>query len=179
MEKEPFNILVPFEGKMVVAHVNEVDHPVLAVYNVELPGFKTEIVAYDDEFTWDYKVIEEGVLEVSRIEATIDDSGYVEAKGGKTEFALAAGKAIESYQKDGYQPFKMEVDGEEYVILGCNNTTVGEESFSIYHDGGKLFVLHMSDEGSWEINEEASDPVGSFDEAFIHQLGYAIQSKTQ
>lgn len=161
---EPFNILLPYDGKTVLATVTE-DGGISIT-----PQF---IIKFPDGYTNTFFPVD-----------TLDDDPlndfWAENTLGITELSKELSPILDEYlaNPDYNEPYIETVDGQVYFIqpFGAVDLTF----YKIYHNGAYLFSLQVGEDAQWEVMAEENDPVGgkeNIDLDLVRVLGDLIEKK--
>src|SRR3954447_6696063 len=136
MPLKSFSILVPFDGVMTMAEVQEVESPFNFIYRVTFQS------GYENEF--------------NTFEAEEDDpqnesnSGWNESGLGETQLAKDVGKGIDFYMMYETEPTIIEIDDEKYFVLP--QPKKNQTFYQVYRE--KLLCFLNRTEGQWQADCE-------------------------
>jgi hypothetical protein len=149
MSLKSFSILVPFDGVMTMAEVQEVESPLNFLYKVTFQN------GYENVFT---------TFEGEEDES---DSGWNEAGLGQTQLSKDMGKAITFYIMYETEPTIIEIDEEKYFILPQPEK---DKTFYRVYREKLLCVLSHNSEGQWQADCE-------IDNALVQKIGLKIETE--
>jgi len=149
MPLKSFSILVPFDGVMTMAEVQEVESPLNFVYKVTFQN------GYEDVFT--------------TFEGEEDESnpGWNEAGLGLTQLAKDVGKAIAFYIMYETEPTVVEIDNEKYFVWP--QPKEDQTFYQVYREK-LLCILSRNTEGQWQADCE-------MDNTLIRKIGLKIETE--
>ena len=148
MPLKSFSILVPFDGVMTMADVQEVDSPLNFFYKVTFQN------GYGNVFN---------TFEGEEDES---NSGWKEAGLGVTQLAKDLGKAIAFYIMYETEPTVVEVDNEKYFVWP--ESKEDQTFYQVYREKF-LCVLSYNLEGQWQADCE-------MDDALVQKIGRKIET---
>lgn len=137
MDSNFFAIILPYEGKMVLAKAQKTYNPLEDEFFIQFPS------GYENTFF--YKQYE-GYFE--------NNLGWVEKDLGFTELAREIGTYLDEHlsDPDAYiEPSTIIVRNETMLVHPILENM--EMNYRVYRDGELLFVLHMADD-NWEVDSE-------------------------
>ncbi|HRI22378.1 MAG TPA: hypothetical protein PLA68_15560 [Panacibacter sp.] len=130
-----FSILVAYQGKKVIATVEQLKSAIEYQYNVKFPdGFNN--IFYTSE----------------------EEPGWFETTLGPTELSQAVGEAIDLYSEEHIQPTEVEIDGEKYIVLPRNDD---RNLFYEVSSGNTIFIMGMGEAGKWEASADIDEKIVS------------------
>jgi hypothetical protein len=149
MRLKSFSILVPFDGVMTMAEVQEVESPINFFYKVTFQN------GY------------ENVFNTFEGEEDESNSGWSEAGLGETQLAKDVGKAINFYVMYETEPTIIEIDEEKYF---CLPQPEKDQTFYQVYREKLLCVLSYNSEGQWQADCE-------IDNALVQKIGLKIETE--
>lgn len=162
---KPVNILLPYEGKTVLATIKEDSGlRITPEFFIAFPdGYKNTFFPVDADKENDPA-----------------NELWAEENLGITDLSIALTPVLDEFlATDEYiEPYIETVDGQVYFIqpFGAVDLTF----YKIYHDGAYLFSLQVGEDAQWEMMAEESDPVGgkeNIDLDLVRVLGDLIEKK--
>jgi hypothetical protein len=148
MPLKSFSILVPFDGVMTMAEVQEVESPLNFVYKVTVQnGYENVFTTFEDE-------------------EDESNSGWNEAGLGVTQLARDVGKAIDFYVMYETEPTIIEIDDEKYFVLP--QPKKNQTFYQVYQE--KLLCVLSRAEGHWQADCE-------IDNTLVRKIGLKIETE--
>jgi hypothetical protein len=149
MPLKSFSILLPFDGVMTMAEVQEVESPIDFFYKVTFQN------GY------------ENVFNTFEGEEDESNSGWNEAGLGETQLARDVGKAITFYIMYETEPTVVEIDNEKYFVLP--QPEKDQTFYGVYREK-LLCVLSRNTEGRWQADCE-------MDNTLVRKIGLKIETE--
>src|SRR3954465_13736774 len=148
MPLKSFSILVPFDGVITMAEVQEVESPLNFFYKVTFQN------SYENVF--------------NTFEGEEDESnfGWNEAGLGETQLAKDVGKAINFYVMCETEPTIIEIDEEKYFVLP--QPKEDQTFYQVYQE--KILCVLNRTEGQWQAGCE-------IDNTLVRKIGLKIETE--
>ena len=153
MPLKSFSILVPFDGVMTMAEVQEIESLLNFVYRVTFQS------GYENEFNT-FEAEEDDLQDES-------NSGWNESGLGETQLAKDVGKAIFFYVMYETEPTIIEIDNDQYYVLPQPKK---DRTFYQVYQEKLLCVLSHDTEGQWQADCE-------IDDALVRKIGFKIETE--
>jgi hypothetical protein len=148
MPLKSFSILVPFDGVMTMADVQEAESRLNFVYKV----------TFQNSY--------ENVFNTFEGEEDESNSGWNEAGLGQTQLAKDVGKAINFYVMYETEPTIIEIDEEKYFVLPQPKND--QTFYQVYRE--KLLCVLSRTEGQWHADCE-------IDNTLVRKIGLKIDTE--